>query len=110
MDFVTDILYNKRRFRDFTIIDDYKGKHFIWVLNHLINRRGKPDKIRMDNGPEFIANLASEWSQMHGVEFQYIQPGKPTQNALKKELSLASLRSRFKLSLLISVKNLLSIK
>lgn len=94
MDFVTDVLDNKRRFRAFNVIDDYNrealhievdfsltSNRIVWVLNHLVSRKGKPKKIRMDNGPEFIAKITEHWSQMHQIEFKYIQPGKPTQNA-----------------------------
>jgi putative transposase len=57
------------------------SNRIVLVINHLVNKKGKPKKIQMDNGAEFIAYITNDWSEMHEIEFKYIQPRKPTQNA-----------------------------
>jgi len=43
--------------------------------------RGRPGSIRVDNGPEYISGKLIAWAEKRGISIQYIQPGKPQQNA-----------------------------
>lgn len=94
MDFVSDQLYNGKRFRALTIIDVYsrecldiyvdqsiKGEGVVDVLNRIIMFRGLPKKIKVDNGPEFISRALDAWAYFKKVELEYSRPGKPTDNA-----------------------------
>lgn len=51
------------------------------VLDRIAANRGYPAMLRMDNGPGFISLVLAEWAEKHAVKLEFIQPGKPTQNA-----------------------------
>ena len=94
MDFMSDSLYDGRRFRTLNIVDDFNrevlaievdtsltAERVIRVLDRISEWRGYPVSIRVDNGPEFISATLADWAEEHGIELKFIQPGKPTQNA-----------------------------
>lgn len=94
MDFVTDNLYNGRRFRILTVVDDLSrecpvlevdhsltGLRVTRVLDRIALTRGLPEVITVDNGPEFISKAMDAWAYEKRVKLHFIQPGKPTQNA-----------------------------
>ena len=44
--------------------------------------RGQPQALRLDNGPELIADRFMTWCTERSIELRYIQPGNPAQNGL----------------------------
>ena len=57
------------------------AERVIRSLDRIIEWRGKPGTIRVDNGLEFIRETLKKWAGKHGVSIQHIQPGQPQQNA-----------------------------
>ncbi len=53
----------------------------IRTLERLIDYYGKPQAIRLDNGPEMTSQQFVDWAQTQDIHIRYIQPGKPNQNA-----------------------------
>ena len=95
MDFMHDSLYVGRRFRTFNILDEgvreglhieidtsITGERVVRVMEHMKSVRDLPAAVRCDNGPELISQVFSEWCGDHGIDILYIQPGKPSQNAI----------------------------
>jgi len=94
IDFMHDQLVDHRKYRLFNVIDDYRREglaieagfsfpsaRVIRVLDQLLEWRDKPKVIRCDNGPEFISYQFIEWAKKRKITIEYIQPGKPQQNA-----------------------------
>jgi len=94
LDFVSDTLTDSRRFRMLAVVDDFTRECLTLVadtslsgvrvgreLDAVIARRGRPQTIVSDNGTEFTSMAILGWSQEAGIEWHYIAPGKPTQNA-----------------------------
>jgi putative transposase len=94
MDFMHDQLSDGRSYRLLNILDDYKREglaleagfslptiRVIRVLDNLLEWRDKPKVFRCDNGPEFISHEFTRWAKKKDIQIEYIQPGKPQQNA-----------------------------
>ena len=94
MDFMSDALIDGRKFRTFNLIDDFNrevlaieadtslpAKRVVRVLERVIWEKGKPQSIRVDNGPEFISHLLEIFCKEQEIQLQFIKPGKPMQNA-----------------------------
>lgn len=93
MDFMSDSLVSGRKFRTLNVMDDcsrealaievdssLSSKRVIRVLERVIQQRGKPQVIRVDNGPEYTSKDFELWAKDQQIGIQYIQPGRPMQN------------------------------
>jgi putative transposase len=94
LDFLSDAMTDGRRFRILAVVDDFTRECLTLVadtslpglrvareLDTLIVVRGRPAMVVSDNGTELTSMAMLRWSQDQQVEWHYIAPGKPTQNA-----------------------------
>ncbi len=94
LDFVSDAFTDGRRFRILAVVDDFTRENLALIadtslsgprvtreLDRIIAERGAPGTIVSDNGTEFTSKAVLRWVQETGIDWHYIAPGKPQQNA-----------------------------
>jgi putative transposase len=94
LDFAHDVLAAGRTIRVLSVVDaftreclvlevdtSFASRRVTRVLDEIVLRRGKPQSIRCDNGPELTSRHFLAWGLEQQIELVHIQPGKPTQNA-----------------------------
>ena len=100
LDFVSDVLADGRRFRVLVVVDDFtreclallvdtslSGARVVRALDAIVGLRGRPLMIVSDNGTELTSRAVLQWQEDAGVEWHYIAPGKPVQNAFVESLN-----------------------
>jgi putative transposase len=94
IDFLSDAVSTGQVIRMLTMVDDYTrecpaievdtslgGLRVRRVLDRVVAERGLPEAMVLDHGPEFRSRALAAWSEERGVRLEFIQPGKPVQNA-----------------------------
>ena len=107
MDFLFDQTNDNRRLKFFTLGDDFTrealdvgagrsigGTQVTEFLDRAIELHGKPKVIVLDNGPEFTSKALHEWAYRNGIKLDFIDPGKPVQNAFRESFN-GRLRDEF---------------
>ena len=93
LDFVSDALYDGRKFRILSIVDQcsreclglvvdtsLSGARVARELDCIIEERGSPKVIVSDNGTELTSKAILTWSGKRGIQWHYITPGRPMEN------------------------------
>ena len=100
LDFMSDAFTDGRRLRVLAVMDQCSrecllaeadtsmpGLRVVRELDRLIRLRGKPKVIVSDNGPELTCHAVLIWAHEQGIDWHYIQPGKPQQNGYTESLN-----------------------
>lgn len=100
-DFVSDRTETNRKLKSLTIVDDCTKRCPGLLVQYSITSdevtkffdtlKRLPKKLRCDNGPEMTSRHFLSWCHARGIEVEYIDPGKPVQNAF-----VESFNSRFR--------------
>lgn len=103
-DFIHDVTEDGHSIRILSIVDEYsrfcielkasrslKSADVVKLLKKAIRKYGAPNRIRSDNGPEFVAKAIGSWLRKADISSVYIQPGSPRENAF-----VESFHSRFR--------------
>lgn len=82
-----------RSFRILTVVDQFTreclclladrsltGEKVAQALELLVGQRGTPRSITVDNGSEFASRVMDAWAYRHGIQLDFIRPGKPVEN------------------------------
>jgi len=93
IDFVHDKLSNGRSYKMLTVLDEYTrealcvavrskmtANDVLDALHPVLTKHGKPEFIRSDNGPEFVALHFQDWLKKVGIQPLLIYPGSPWEN------------------------------
>jgi putative transposase len=93
MDFVSNRLLDGRWFRVLTVVDQFTreclvllvdssltGTRVAQTLSEIVAERGAPISITVDNGTEFQSKAMDLWAYQHGVQLDFIRPGRPVEN------------------------------
>ena len=94
MDFVHDTLADRRPFRVLTVVDNWSrqspmlevdfrmsGERVGQALDRALNGTPGPRSITVDHGTEFQSRALEDWAYRRGVQWDFIRPGKPVENA-----------------------------
>ena len=100
MDFMHDVLADGTKIRLLTIVDifsresvalevalGFKAPQVVNVLHRVAAERGKPQRVRCDNGPEFISLHLDQWAHWNGVQIVFSRPGRPSDNAFCESIN-----------------------